>query len=356
MQEINPVQLVQFYELSLDMFCFAGKDGYFKFLNQAWENCLGYTREELTRIPYIDFVHPDDKGSTSVAAGKLSSGLAVINFENRYKAKDGSWKWLSWMASPQDDGGIYAVARDITSQKADEMATQLLLQRLERSNQELDRFAYIVSHDLKTPLRGIMNLTDWIIEDLGTDLKPGVAEHLRMLQERVNKIQSLINDLLLFSRTGRSGSKVDVVDVGELVRELKDSLEIPQGFQVDVAGPMPSVKGVRVELFQLFQNLLVNAIKFRSSDQGWVRLSCKDAGEKWQFTVEDNGIGIAPKHYDRVFEIFQRLGEAAHVEGTGVGLAIVKKIVDGAGGEIHVEPAESKGARFVFTWPKEFHA
>ncbi|MBP8073243.1 MAG: PAS domain S-box protein, partial [Bacteroidia bacterium] len=184
MQEITPVQLAQFYELSLDMFCLAGKDGYFKFLNQAWESCLGYTRDELLAIPYVDFVHPDDKEATYGAAKMLASGKYVINFENRYKAKDSSWKWLSWMASPQEDGSIYAVARDITSQKEDAKATELLLRKLEMTNQELDRFAYVVSHDLKTPLRGIINLTEWIVEDMGENLKPEVAEHLRMLQER----------------------------------------------------------------------------------------------------------------------------------------------------------------------------
>ena len=153
MQEITPAQLAQFYELSLDMFCMADKHGYFTYLNQAWENCLGYSRKELTELPYVDFVHPEDKESTNSASKRLNSGQLVMHFENRYIAKDGSCKWLSWMASPQPDGGVYAVARDITAQKEDARATELLLRKLELTNQELDRFAYVVSHDLKTPLR-----------------------------------------------------------------------------------------------------------------------------------------------------------------------------------------------------------
>ncbi|MEY3442867.1 MAG: hypothetical protein RLZZ519_1148 [Bacteroidota bacterium] len=354
MQEITPVQLAQFYELSLDMFCLAGKDGYFKFINQAWETCLGYSREELLAYPYVDFVHPEDKEATYGAAKMLASGKYVINFENRYKAKDGSWKWLSWMASPQEDGSIYAVAHDITSQKEDAKATEMLVRKLEMTNQELDRFAYVVSHDLKTPLRGIINLTEWIVEDMGDHLKPEVAEHLRMLQERVDRIQTLINDLLIYSRTGRSQSKIVSVDLNQLVAEILESIEIPDGFQIELTNSLPVVKGVRVELFQLFQNLLVNAVKYRSSDHGSVQISAQDLGDKFEISIHDNGIGIAPKHHHKVFEIFHRLGEGAAVEGTGVGLAIVKKIVDTAGGEIRVESEGAGGTTFVFTWPKDF--
>ncbi len=356
MQEITPVQLAQFYELSLDMFCLAGKDGYFKFLNQAWESCLGYTREELLAIPYVDFVHPDDKEATYGAAKMLASGKYVINFENRYKAKDSSWKWLSWMASPQEDGSIYAVARDITSQKEDAKATELLLRKLEMTNQELDRFAYVVSHDLKTPLRGIINLTEWIVEDMGENLKPEVAEHLRMLQERVTRIQNLINDLLVYSRTGRSQSRIVTVDLHQLIKEILETIEIPKGFQVEIVGTLPLVQGVRVELFQLFQNLLVNAVKYRSSDLGHVQISCRSLGEKCEFRIHDDGIGISPKHHHKIFEIFQRLEESPNVEGTGVGLAIVKKIIDAAGGEIRVESQGAGGTTFIFTWPETFQA
>jgi two-component system sensor kinase FixL len=354
MQEITPAQLAQFYELSLDMFCMADKRGYFTYLNQAWENCLGYTRKELTESPYVDFVHPEDKESTNGASKRLNSGQLVMHFENRYVAKDGSIKWFSWMASPQPDGGVYAVARDITAQKEDARATELLLRKLELTNQELDRFAYVVSHDLKTPLRGIINLTEWIFEDMGENLKPEVAGHLRMLKERVARIQNMINDLLVYSRTGRSQARIVDVDLDQLLIEILETVELPKGFQVSCPEALPTVSGVRVELFQLFQNLLVNAVKYRSSDHGTVKIAFKEFKKGYEFRIEDDGIGIAPKHHQKVFEIFHRLGESPEVEGTGVGLAIVKKIIDAAGGEIKVESSGGVGTTFVFTWPKEF--
>lgn len=352
MNGITQEHLERFYELSLDLFCVAGSDGYFKFLNPAWEKFMGYDRKELLSRPYIEFVHPDDKGATAVEAERLSSGNLVLHFENRYQVKDGSYRWLSWMAAPQESGEIYAVARDITAQKEDEKAAQELLRKLELSNQELDQFAYIVSHDLKTPLRGIINLAEWIVEDMGTDIKPEVAEHLQMLQVRVEWIQSLINDLLKYARTGRNHSQLALVSIDEVLAEVRNTLQIPKGFQINVTSPLPKVLGVRVELLQLFQNLLSNAVKYRSSDSGRVAISAEEFKDHWRFRVEDDGIGIAPRHHKKIFEVFQRLSEGTDIEGTGIGLAIVKKIIDAANGEIAVESDGQTGTTFIFTWPK----
>lgn len=352
MLEISSDKLAQFYELSLDLFCLAGEDGYFKYINKSWETCLGYDRESLLSRPYLDFVHPDDKQVTRVEQQRLANGAYVLDFENRYRAKDGSWKWLSWKAAPQPNGEIYAVARDITAQKEDERATKLLMRKLELSNQELDRFAYVVSHDLKTPLRGIANLAEWIAEDLGEQLPDNVKEHIRMMQDRVGLMQQLIDDMLRYARTGRSGHDLGPVNVSQIIIEIRDMIDLPTGFELRVQDELPTILGVKVEVLQMFQNLIVNAIKYRTADNGWVSVKAESDGPFWRFVICDNGIGIQPQYHDRVFEIFQRLGDHDDVEGTGIGLAVVKKIVEGMGGNIQVESDGKSGTCFTFTWPK----
>jgi PAS domain S-box-containing protein len=344
-------QLAHFFVLSLDLFCVASAEGYFQLLNPAWERTLGYTIDELLAKPYIDFVHPDDVNATTAEQQNLDGGIPVINFENRYRAKDGSWKWLSWKAVPQEDGSVYAVARDVTAQKEDERATQLLLRKLEQSNQELDQFAFVVSHDLKSPLRSIINLSEWIKEDLGDNLKPETAAQIDMLQSRVARMQQLIGDLLQYARTGRDGKPFESVNVRAMIDEIVDVLALPETFQVIVPHTMSPIMGRPSEVYLLFQNLIGNAIKYRSSDTGFVKISQTKVGDFWRFEIEDDGIGIEPKHHQRIFQMFQRLNVSNEIEGTGVGLSLVKKIVDHMGGNVTVKSGLGKGATFSFTWP-----
>jgi PAS domain S-box-containing protein len=352
MKSITPEQLSTFFELSLDLLCVANMEGYFLHINPAWEKLLGYTAEELKSRPFVDFIHPDDVQATQGETERLDQGLRTLNFENRYRAKDGSWKWLSWRAVPYEDNTIFAVARDVTGQKEAELAMAQLLQRLERGNQELDKFAYIVSHDLKAPLRGITNLAEWIEEDLGENLPEEVKGHLQLLRSRVEWMQRLINDLLVYARLGRTEAKPEPLDVRKLLEEIVSTLNLPQGFQVKVVTTIPVLLAVRVEVYQLFLNLLANAVKYRISDDGWVEISCEESSDRVTFHVKDNGVGIAAEHHQRIFQVFQRLEASNEVEGTGIGLSIVKKIVEAAGGEISVASEKGKGTTFHFSLPK----
>jgi two-component system, LuxR family, sensor kinase FixL len=352
MQLQSSEQLAQFFALSLDLFCVANSEGYFTMLNDAWESTLGYSKQELKDRPYIEFVHPEDANATIREQENLGGGLSTLRFENRYLAKDGSWKWLSWNAVPQVDGTVYAVARDITSQKEDQKATELLLLKLEQGNRELDEFAYIVSHDLKSPLRGILNLADWIREDLGDDLMPEVVEHISMLQTRVQRMQRLIEDLLQYAKMGKSSQRLEKVDLNQLIDELCNTLVKPSGFQIMVPKPLLPILARPSEVFQLFQNLLSNAIKYRSHDAGKVIITQVSEKELWRFHVQDDGIGIESKHHARIFQVFQRLNSADEIEGTGIGLALVKKIVEGMGGSVDLTSELGQGSTFSFTWPK----
>lgn len=352
MQKTTPDQLAHFFALSLDLFCVADSEGYFRLLNDAWGKTLGYSLDELLAVPYITFVHPDDLNATVTVQQGLEDGLQVLDFENRYLTKDGNWKWLSWKAVPQTDGTIYAVARDITSQKEDEKATEQLLLKLEQTNHELDQFSYIVSHDLKSPLRSILNLSQWIQEDLGDALMPEVAAHIALLQVRAGKMQQMIDDLLEYAKTGRNEKPLVEVDLNQLLLEIQGVQQLPNGFHIDMPLPLEPVYGHPVELFQLFQNLISNAIKYRASDDGFVRITQSDLGDFWGFEVADNGIGINAQHHSRIFEVFQRLHTSEEIDGTGIGLALVKKIIERMGGSISVQSQKGHGAVFEFTWPK----
>ncbi|MEA3198703.1 MAG: hypothetical protein QOE90_131 [Thermoplasmata archaeon] len=224
---------------------------------------------------------------------------------------------------------------------------------LRRTIKELDQFAYVTSHDLKAPLRGIANLSRWIEEDMGEHVTDGVREHLELLRGRVSRMESLIDAILQYSRVGRVRGKLEDVDTGRLVAELVDLLDPPPGFVVEVAPDMPVVRAERLRLHQVLLNLIGNAIKHHHrKSEGRVRVRAKDEGWRWRFEVEDDGPGIAARYHERVFVIFQTLEARDKVEGTGIGLALVKKIVEAAGGQVSLASEEGRGATFSFTWPK----
>jgi light-regulated signal transduction histidine kinase (bacteriophytochrome) len=236
-------------------------------------------------------------------------------------------------------------------QRAEELAR--LTEALQRSNRELDQFAYVTSHDLKAPLRGIANLSQWIEDDEHEHLSEVSKRNLELLRNRVQRMDALIDAILEYSRVGRTRVPTEVVAVGPLIEEVVDLLSPPGGFRVEVAGLLPSVVAERTLLQQVFMNLIGNAIKHhRDRASGRAVVSCADVGSHWRFTVADNGPGISPRFHDKVFVIFQTLEARDRSEGTGVGLALVKKIVEGSGGAVVLDSDVGRGAAFSFTWPK----
>jgi PAS domain S-box-containing protein len=218
---------------------------------------------------------------------------------------------------------------------------------------ELDQFAYVASHDLKAPLRGISNLAQWIQDDLGADLDGESKEHMRLLQGRVRRMEALIEGILAYSRAGRLRTEPHVVDTGAVVEEALELLAPPAGITVEVQPGMPAVLAERVSLQQVFMNLIGNAIKYTAADRpdGAVQVGWAGGGDFYEFTVRDNGPGIAPEYHDRIWAIFQTLEARDRVEGTGIGLSVVRKVVESQGGRTWVESAPGEGAVFGFTWP-----
>ncbi|HWR07161.1 sensor histidine kinase [Sporomusa sp.] len=223
---------------------------------------------------------------------------------------------------------------------------------LERSNRELDQFAYVVSHDLKAPLRAIANLSQWLEEDLGGNLEAETKHKMELLRGRVHRMENLIEGILEYSRIGRIKAATEPVKISELIAEVTEDLEPPDGFHLLVGADMPEINTDRVRLKQIFANLIGNAMKHNTRPDGQVVITVTDSGELLEFSVSDNGPGIAPDYHHKIFEMFQTLQPRDTLESTGVGLALVKKIVEGQGGSVRVISSEAQGANFIFTWPK----
>jgi light-regulated signal transduction histidine kinase (bacteriophytochrome) len=240
-------------------------------------------------------------------------------------------------------------ARHEVEEKAAELARTA--EALEASNRELDQFAYVASHDLKAPLRGIANLATWIEEDLGDAVSGDVREHLQLLQGRVHRMEGLIGGILEYSRAGRVRERPARVDTGELVHEVAELIAPPGNVRIEVQRGMPVLWTERLPLQQVLMNLIGNAVKYAGGERPLVRITAARVDEQWEFAVSDNGPGIAPEFHERIFGMFQMLEARDRVEGTGIGLSIVKKLVESRGGRVWVESTEGAGSTFRFLWP-----
>jgi signal transduction histidine kinase len=224
---------------------------------------------------------------------------------------------------------------------------------LEMANRDLEQFAYAASHDLRAPLRGIASVTDWLEDDLGDSISDKARELLGLLHGRVARMEALIDGILAYSRISRYKDAREPVAVETLVREVAAQLSAKPGVvTIDVPDSMASIAVQKAPFQQVWLNLLGNALKHGAAERPEVHVAARSAGEHWEFSVSDNGPGIARQFHERIFRIFHTLASRDKVEGTGIGLAIVKKLVDDRGGRVWVESEPGKGAKFCFTWPK----
>lgn len=244
------------------------------------------------------------------------------------------------------------MVRDISARKQAEAQQALLMHELESANEELKSFAYVVSHDLKAPLRAIGSLADWISTDYADKFNDDGKEHMRLLISRVHRMDSLIEGILRYSRVGRVTEAIVAVDLNQLVCDVIDLLAPPPNITVSVENPLPTIVTEPTRIQQVFQNLLSNAIQYLDKPQGKISITCGAEGKQWKFSVSDNGPGIESRHFDKVFQMFQTLAPRDRVESTGVGLTLVKKIVEMYGGRIWIESRLGEGSTFFFTLPK----
>ncbi len=381
-------ELSHFFDLSLDMLCIAGFDGYFKRVNPAWEKTLGYTREELLAKPYADLVHPDDRESTYTEARKLASGSHTVSFENRYLAKDGSYRWLLWNATPFVERGlIYAAARDFTDRKLAEEELKRFAREMEIAKQtqeenaarlaglvkELDmakhraedatrtksEFLANMSHEIRTPLNAIVGMTDLALE---TRLTPEQREYLGAVQDAANSLLMLVNDILDFSKIEAHKLVLERLDFS-LRDTLEDTLKVlalrahEKGLELACHIPVETpnaLVGDPGRLRQVIINLVGNAVKFTENGEVVLQVSLESQSEFevcLHFSVRDTGVGIPEDKQQLIFEAFAQLDSSAsrRYGGTGLGLAISSQLVQAMSGRTWVDSQPDKGSTFHFT-------
>lgn len=346
--EVKLKEFEHFFNNSNDLSCIANAEGYFENVNPSFEKILGYSKNELSEDPFLDFVHPDDIPATLEAYEQLKSGATLIHFVNRYRRKDGNYLWFDWNATPNPvTGKFYCIARDFTARKKAEDA-------LKRSNEELEAFSYSVSHDLRAPLRAIVGFTAILEEDYSNKLDDEARRITDVIKNNTLKMGNLIDDLLTFSRMGRQDIVKSKIDTEALVKEIITSLDTKNNGHTiswDIK-PMQETFGDINTMKQVWINLISNAIKYTGNTANpHIEIGSYPDGEKIVFFINDNGVGFDQKYSAKLFKVFQRLHSGDEFEGTGIGLAIVEKIITKHGGNVWAEAEINKGASFYFSLP-----
>jgi PAS domain S-box-containing protein len=352
-------QLNTFFQLSLDLLCIAGSDGYFKRINPAYTETLGYCEEELLADPFLDFVHPDDQEATIGAMEQLAGGQEVTQFENRYRHKDGHYLWFEWSAAASGDELIYALARDVTQRRAKEVEIHDAKMAAEAANRAKSEFLANMSHEVRTPMNAIIGMSELL---LNTKLTPRQAEYQRLVLDSAESLLGVMNDVLDFSKieAGRMELDPQDFDLRESIFDTLSTLENrarQRGLKLShwIAPEVPvRVRADQGRLRQVVMNLVGNAIKFTEEGEISVKVDLKShQGSEAMLRVEvrDTGVGVPPDKLKSIFEPFtQAEGSTARkYGGTGLGLSICRKIVALLEGEIWIESEEGHGSTFGFT-------
>jgi PAS domain S-box-containing protein len=318
-------------------------DGVIRSWNPGAERLLGYTAEEMTGQPVIRLLPAHRLEEEVVILERIRGGQRVAHFETVRARKDGSLVDVSLTISPIRNRygavvGASKVMRDITERK--------------RHEQELEEFVYTASHDLRSPLTGVSTVAQWILED-DQSLSPKTRERLLLIQDRIARMHRLLNDIRDYARAGRSVERAgNPVSAAALVADIAATLHVPTGFSIRPDPSLQEIQLARVPLAFVLHNLIDNAIKHHDRPAGAVTVSAVPRGPWFRFSVLDDGPGIAEEFREVVFEMFRTLQPRDVVEGSGMGLALVRKIVSKQGGETGIEPAPGRGAHFWFDWPR----
>jgi len=335
------------------------QDDKVQFANPRASELTGFAFDEFRDHSFVEVIHPEDR---QVGIDYYQRRLKGEQFESvhplRLKVKDGRTVWVEARAALINWEGRPAVLdflTDITVRKQAEAAAEARSKELARSNAELQNFAFIASHDLQEPLRMVASYTQLLARRYQGKLDGKADRFIAYAADGAARMQTLINDLLTYARVETRGKDPAPVDCEETLNQALANLQMTikeSGVRV-THGPLPEVMGDDTQLVQLFQNLVGNAVKFRSAASPQIHISSAPADGHWQFSVKDNGIGIDPAQFERIFQIFQRLHTRSEYPGTGIGLAVCKRIVERHGGRIWVESQPGQGSTFSFTLPRK---
>ena len=372
--ENSPTLFQTLVESSSDMITIRDNQGNLRFRSPSIKTILGYEPDEYENRASYDLIHPEDLEQIKINSERLVCGeIETFTSEYRCRHKDNSWRILEGIAKKYDDEsinlhGIIVNSRDITDRKIAENQLQSFAARLEQSNRELQDFAYVASHDLQEPLRKVQAFGDRLNKKYGENLGDEGRDYVKRMRDAADRMQILINDLLTFSRVTTKAQPFVPVDLGKIAAEVISDLEIKieeTGATVEIAD-LPTIDADALQMRQLFQNLIGNALKFQRAniaprvriyvDKNEVAQSAQTFYPVVQLAVEDNGIGFEEKYLDRIFTVFQRLHGRGEYEGSGVGLAVCRKIAERHGGAITARSAPGKGTTFIVSLPvKQLH-
>lgn len=319
-----------------------------EYVNRAQRKIILERSERNTKVISFSLT------ASSILIGFLIAIILSHHIENRISK-------MVTLANSIAEGNYQAQMKDMDKDELGKLARSLNymaemlagnISLLKRKNLELDQFAHIVSHDLKAPLRGIDNVISWIEEDYAAAIPAKVNEYLQLIKGRVNRLENLIQGILSYARIGKETQEKEKVDVSELLGEVLENLAVGPKMTVELQRNMPLIDTEKLPLAQIFTNLISNAIKYHDKPDGIVKVYYREEKDRYIFFVEDDGPGIAKSYHHKIFVIFQTLQERDSFESTGVGLAIVKKILDDRQEQIRIESEPGKGSVFSFTWPK----
>lgn len=356
--ELKNEELNTFFDCALDLLSIASTDGYFLRLNREWETLLGYSTDELMNKSFLNYIHPEDLENTRETLKNLGNQKKIMSFTNRYRCKSGEYKWIEWKSYPKGKK-IYAAARDITArmlfeneleERIESRTKELLI-----ANKELEAFSYSVSHDLRSPLRAIIGFTNILLEEYESKLDDEGKRICHVISSSAVNMGKLIDDLLSFSRIGRSELVYTQFPMKDLIMAAYNETTTDDSRQriEFTCGTLPEVNGDFNLLKQVWINLISNSIKYSSQrEKSMVSVNAVEKGDEIIFVIRDNGIGFNMEYVDKLFGVFQRLHNSKDFEGTGVGLAIVQRIIQRHGGKVWAEGEPEKGAAFFTSIPK----
>lgn len=326
--------------------------------NKAGEQLTGISREDMLGKNDYDFF-PKEQADffTKVDMGVLESGKVQVVEAEELDTPSGKKILRTKKVAvnmPNGEKFLLGISEDITKEKAAEAEREGLIKELSNSNEDLEKFAYVASHDLKSPLRSIDQLASWIQEDLGENIDKESKENMQLLRGRVKRLYKLLDDLLEYSRIGREMEGLDnpLMDCSEMIDDISQMLAVPATMKITCDKTLDSVRIRKMPLHQVLYNLINNSIKHHHKKEGNIAIRLEEDPDFYVFSVTDDGPGIPPEFQDKVFKMFHTLKPRDKVEGSGMGLAMVKKIVNNAGGIVTLKSDNQKGTTITFTWPK----
>jgi PAS domain S-box-containing protein len=345
-------------------------DGFYEYMSPAIVEMSGYSPNDFYKEPLFmkKIMHPSFHAWFENIWSDIVHGNVLPAYEYQVIHKNGDVRWFYQKSVIVKDANGYpvaleAIATDITDRKRIEEEVKQLNAELEdrvrrrtaelqSANNELKDFAYVVSHDLKAPLRGISQLSQWFLQDYKDELDKDGQELAELLIKRVDRLNKLINGILEYSRVGRIVNKEEKIELKELLEDIIDILNPPKHFSFNLPEYVPVIVADRIRIEQVFQNLVSNAIKYCDKQDAKVEILFEDLDEFYQFAVKDNGVGIDKKYHEKIFGIFQTLEQKEDNDNTGIGLSIVKKIIELYGGSVWIESSMDEYTIFYFTLSK----